>query len=689
MKQDNVIKIAFVEDSVEQAEQLINVMRNGGTAVRPSRAGTADEFAQSLDESPDIVLVNPSTKKLDVATVLRQVEASGKDVAIIAIVEKLNEDTISELFTSGIRGVALRGRPEQTLAIVRREFESLTTRRQVRRLEAALRESERRCDALLDSSRDAIAYVHEGMHVRANQAYLEQFGFEEFDDILGLPILDMIASEDADRFKTLLRNLSRGDKPPMEHIEFQARRGDGNRFKTIVEFAHATFEGEPCLQIVFRREIVDPNDVAQLTRDTVTGLWNRAHTLELVDRAVASATDGETGRALLLVEPDNWKDIVPAIGMGNADQLFAGIAARIRDVLDDDDEAGVLGEHTIGVVLHSRSDAEVHGLIENLRSSVAAQIFDVGARSITVSLTVGGSLLAERNAKTETLLEQASTALRNAQNQGGNRSEVHDPSAREKADAERDLYWLNLVRDALDNDNFLLYHQQIISLQDAAGEFYEILVRMRGPNGDVLPSYFMPVAERHGMLPAVDRWVLGHAIDTLHQRERDGLTTTYFVKLTLASLHDATLLPWLAQRVGEAKLRRSTIVVEMPESKVLTSLRPAQEFITGWKKVGGRFALEQFGSGLNSFQMLTHVDADYLKIDRSFMTELPQHPENQKKIAEICAEARGLGKQTIAEWVEDAASTSLLFACGVDFVQGNFLQEPVMVVADRHDFTHA
>jgi len=664
-------------------------MRNGGTAVRPSRAGTPDEFAQSLDESPDIVLVNPATKKLDVATVLRQVEASGKDVAIIAIVERLNEDTISELFTAGVRGIALRGRPEQTLAIVRREFESLTTRRQVRRLETALRESERRCDALLDSSRDAIAYVHEGMHVRANQAYLEQFGFEEFDDILGLPILDMIASEDADRFKTLLRNLSRGDKPPVEHIEFQARRGDGNRFKAIVEFAHATFEGESCLQIVFRREIIDPNVVAQLTRDTVTGLWNRAHTLELVDRAVASATDGETGRALLLVEPDNWKDIVPAIGMGNADQLFAGIAGRIRDVLDDDDEAGVLGEHTIGVVLHARSDAEVHGLIENLRSSVAAQIFDVGSRSITVSLTVGGSLLAERNANAETLLEQASTALRNAQNQGGNRSEVHDPSAREKADAERDLYWLNLVRDALESDNFLLYHQQIISLQDAAGEFYEILVRMRGPNGDVLPSYFMPVAERHGMLPAVDRWVLGHAIDTLHQRERDGLTTTYFVKLTLASLHDATLLPWLAQRVGEAKLRRSTIVVEMPESKVLTSLRPAQEFITGWKKVGGRFALEQFGSGLNSFQMLTHVDADYLKIDRSFMTELPQHPENQKKIAEICVEAHAQGKQTIAEWVEDAASTSLLFSCGVDFVQGNFLQEPVMVVADRHDFTHA
>jgi EAL domain-containing protein (putative c-di-GMP-specific phosphodiesterase class I)/GGDEF domain-containing protein len=402
---------------------------------------------------------------------------------------------------------------------------------------------------------------------------------------------------------------------------------------------------------------------------------------------VAAATEGEVGQALLLVEPDNWREIVAGIGLGNADELFSDLAHLIHETLDDDDEIGVLGDHTLGLILHSRSDAAVHGLIENLRSSVAAKIFDIGARSITLSLSVGGALLAERNANAETLLEQASTALHSVQNQGGNRSEVYDPAAREKADAERDQYWLGLVRDALRDDNFLLYHQQIISLQDAAGEFYEILVRMRGPNGDVLPSYFMPVAERHGMLPALDRWVLGHAIDTLRERERDGLTTTYFVKLTLASLHDTTLLPWLQERLAAAKLRRSTVVVEMPESKVLTSLRPAQDFVTGWKTVGGRFALEQFGSGLNSFQLLTHVDADYLKIDRSYMTELPQHPENQKKISEICNEARSQGKQTIAEWVEDAASTSLLFACGVDFVQGNFLAEPVMVVAN--DYTHA
>jgi EAL domain-containing protein (putative c-di-GMP-specific phosphodiesterase class I) len=170
--------------------------------------------------------------------------------------------------------------------------------------------------------------------------------------------------------------------------------------------------------------------------------------------------------------------------------------------------------------------------------------------------------------------------------------------------------------------------------------------------------------------------VLHRVISALQIRESRGMHTTFFVKLTADSIGDDTLLPWLAERLRRAALKHGRIVLEMTESKIMTMLRPAQEFVNGWKKLGGQFALEQFGSGLNSFQLLNHVDADYLKIDRSYMADLPQHAESQKKIAEICEQAKTLQRQTIAEWVEDATSTSLLFACGVDFVQGNFLQIP-------------
>ncbi|WP_430388622.1 EAL domain-containing response regulator [Dyella sp. 20L07] len=676
MKTDQVIKILFIEKSVEDAEQIISLLRNNGIAVRPARATSAEQVTAALDElGPDIVLFDPAIGTLELREVARMMDAHGRDLSLIALVGQVDNATITELFVSGARSVALRPQPKQLMAVIQREFDALNARRQLRRLETALRESERRCDALLDSSTDAIAYVHEGMHVRANHAYLETFGYTDFDDLLGLPVLDMVGPHDADEFKSTLKGLSRGEKPNGP-IELQARRADATSFKASVEFAHATFEGEPCLQVVFRRQQVDTHVIEQLQRDPVTGLFNRARMLECIDQSVAAATEGAKGQSLLLIEPDNWQAIVGGVGLAKADELLAAFAARVESQLGAHDTAGLLAEHTVGVLLHARNDDGIKQWITGLQQAIAGGIFDLGTRSLTVTASIGGSLLGEKNANTELLLNQASQALRNAQSQGGNRSDLHDPAAREKADEERERYWLEVLQQALIQNDFVLYHQQTISLQDAEGEFSEILLRLNGPQGEVLPGFFMPIAEKHNLTPAIDRWVLNQTIEALRARDRMGTPSTFFVKLTSSSLEDAQLLPWLGERLKEASLKHGQLVLETTESKVVTALRPAQEFIKAWKKLGGQFALEQFGSGLNSFQLLTHIDADYLKIDRSYMADLPQQPESQRKVAEICRQARELKKQSIAEWVEDAASTSLLFACGVDFVQGNFLQEP-------------
>ncbi|MBQ4854112.1 EAL domain-containing protein [Rhodanobacter sp. B2A1Ga4] len=676
MKKDFVIKILFVESSLEEAEQIISLLRNTGIAVRPARATNAEQMQAAVNElEPDVVMFDPAITSISLEDAVKVLDAYGRDYSLLGLVNAIDNQIVADLFVHGARGVASRSQPKQLIAVLQREFESLQTRRQVRRLETSLRESERRCDALLDSSTDAIAYVHEGMHVRANQAYLETFGYDSFDDLLGLPVLDMIDSAHADEFKTLLRGHARQEKTPSQ-LTLHARRADGSQFDATVEFAPATFEGEPCLQIVFRRQQVDQAMLQQLQRDPVTGLFNRARMLESIDDAVTAAAKGKKGQSLLLIEPDNWASLVGGIGLGKADELLAGFADRIRMLLGADDVAGMLAEHTLGVVLDTRADEAIKEWIAKLQHSVSNEIFDAGSRSITVTASIGGSLLGEKNANTELLLNQASQALRTAQSLGGSQVELHDPAAREKADEERERYWLELLRKALTGEGLVLYHQQTISLQDAEGDYSEILLRMNGPQGEVLPGFFMPIAEKHGLTGAIDRWVFGQAIKALQDREGQGQQTTFFVKLTAASLQDDSLLAWLGDRLKQAGLKRGQLVLEMTESKVMTLLRPAQEFVNGWKKLGGRFALEQFGSGLNSFQLLNHIDADYLKIDRSYMADLPQHPESQKKVTEICQQAHELKRQTIAEWVEDATSTSLLFACGVDFVQGNFLQQP-------------
>lgn len=685
MMQEPITRIIIVEETAEDAEQIISVLRNGGIAVRPQRVTSDDEFAAALESlSPDLVLANPETREVDYAQIAHAIEANGNDIALLALADKLNDDVIARIFTSGSRGIALRNRPDQIQAVVRRELEALNMRRGVRRLEASLRESERRCDSLLDSSRDPIAYVHEGMHVRANRAYLEMFGFDDFEDVEGLTLLDLVAPAHTADFKDLLKRLSRGEKPP-PRLELAAQRADGSIFDAVMEFSPASYEGENCLQIVFRRQDVDPELARQLdelkSRDPLTGLYNRSHFIGLVDQAVAATVNGSKDQVLLLIEPDNFQSVNEGVGIGGTDALLKAMAATISAHLGDGDQAGRIGEHAFGVLLASRQHDDAHKIADAIRAGIEAQIVEAAGRSVSLTASIGGSLLGEKNANTQTLLAQASHALRGAQSQGGNRCDIHDPAATDKAEAEKERQWLEMIDSALASDGFVLYYQPVISLQGGEGEFYEALLRMQGPSGEVMPAYFFPVAERHGRLPAIDRWVIGRAISVLAERAKRPLPTTLFVKLTADSLQDVQLATWIGERLQAADIAGSSLVFEMPESKVVTSLKPARDFVEKMKQYGCAFTLEQFGSGLNSFQLLKHIDVDYLKIDRSFTSDLPQQEENQLKVRELCAQAEELGKRTIAEWVEDAPSMSILFSAGVHFVQGNFLREPENVMA--------
>ncbi|MBA8887957.1 diguanylate cyclase (GGDEF)-like protein/PAS domain S-box-containing protein [Dokdonella fugitiva] len=684
-RSDNIIKLLLVDDSVDDAEQTISILRNGGIAVRPARASNEAELEAALEQqTPDLIIADLNCKELPLQRVHELAERGGRDITLIAFGRGVTEAAIVKAFREGARAMMLRDSHEHVQMIVRREFEALTMRRSVRRLEASLRESERRCEALLDSSRDPIAFVHEGMHVRANKAYLEMFGFDEFEDVEGMSILDMIASQDADDFKSLLKRLSKGEKPP-QRLNLKAQRSDGSTFDATMEFTEASYEGEPCQQITFRLQTVDPNLTQELEamrqKDLVTDLYNRQYLMTQLEEAVARAANGKTDQALLLLEPDNFKQVLDTVGLGNADVLLGDMATMLRRHAGEDLVAGRVSEHTFGLLLPAHDVDATRKLGEKLRNAFGEKIFEVGKQSISLTMSIGGALLGEKNANASAVMNSAMTALRSSQNEGGNRLNVIDPSEQDKAAVESTRRWLEAIDHALAHNGFVLYYQPIISLHGAEGDYYEILLRMAGPKGEIPPAQFLPIAERNGRMPAIDRWVIANAIRAIAERERSGHKTTFFVKLTPQSLEDQTLLPWVAQQLKTARQRGDSLVFEMPESKVVTSLKPARAFAKGLEQIHCGFALEQFGSGLNSFQLLKHIPVNYLKIDRNFMAELPKHKENQEKIKEICDQAHHAGKLTVAEFVEDAASMSILFSCGVNFVQGNFLQEPEKILS--------
>ena len=680
-RNETMVRLLIIDDSVEDAEAIVSGLRNGGVAVRPSRPEQADDLPAMLSSQPlDLVLVAQVSKLISAADVISQVEASGKDLPVVMVLDKIDKTTVLDAIDLGARSFVLRSHIDHVRSVVRSEFADLEARRSQRRLEGQVRETERRCDALIASSRDPIAYVHEGMHIRANDAYLEMFGFETFDDVEGMSLLDLVAPAHVEGFKKLLKGLSKGEAPPPRY-ELEARGMDGSGFAAVMEFTAATYEGEACQQIVFRRQENDPElarELDELRRiDQVTGLLNRQTFLHALEDAVAAAAHDGANHGLLLIEPDHHLQLLQDIGLDAADALAAALAERIRPLLRDTDQAARFGEHSFAVLARDSDHARTSQLAEQIRAAMSKDVIEAGERSLSVTISIGGVQVSERIASVSQVLAKASHGLKSSIGFGGDRVEIFDPGAVDRAEEERIAQWVTRIRNALDNNRFLLHFQPVVSLHGEPGAMYEAYLRLDGVDGELVPPMaFLPIAEEHGLMDEIDRWVAGQAIKIIGERARGNHPTRVLVKVSQASFNDDRLSNHIASQLAEHDAPANALILQLTESKVFTHLRDAQRFRTSIVALGCQVGLEQFGSGLNSMQLLSHFEPSFLKIDRSFVQELSKTPEHQKRIREIAEKAKARNIRTIAEFVEDPASMSNLFTSGVDYVQGNFLAPP-------------
>ncbi|QNP40441.1 EAL domain-containing response regulator [Lysobacter solisilvae (ex Woo and Kim 2020)] len=677
---DTALRLLIVDDSVEAAEAIVSGLRNAGIAVRPSRPENEDEFQALIDSQPqDVVLAEQKAVSVPFATVMEKVNASGKDLPVMVLTSSIDEDALLKMMALGARRIVLREYMDHILHVLRSEWVDLEARRSYRRLEAQIREIERRCDTLIDSSRDPIAYIHEGMHIRANSAYLEMFGFDSFEDIEGMSLLDLVAPKKVDEFKKLLKQLSKGETPPPRY-ETEAVTMEGEHFPAVMEFTPATYEGENCLQVVLRKqeEVFDPKAAEELERlrqiDQVTGLLNRQTFLRALEDTVGETAAKATTHGLLLIEPDHYARLLQEIGLDAADELVAALAERLRATVGPDDVVARFGEHQFAVLTHNSDYPQTVRLAESLRAAFADAVTEARNHSLNVTLSIGGVQIGEKIANVPAILGKASQGLQSTIGVGGNRAEIHDPSATDRAELERVAAWVARIREAITSDQFVIHFQPLVPLHGAPEEMYETLLRLRGEDGGLVqPLTFLPIAEEHGLLGEIDRWVVGRAIRIIADRQRLNRRTRLMVKITQASLQDEGFVQHIGEQLKIHGVDGRLLVLQIPESKVFTNLRAAQQFQAGVAEFGVRVGLEQFGIGLNPFQLLSHFDASFIKIDRSFMKELGASAEHQQRVREFAAKAQELGKQTIAEHVQDAGSMTTLFGAGIDYAQGHFL----------------
>ena len=688
---DTALRLILVDDQVNEAEAIVSSLRNAGIAVRPLRAESLDELASQLAQQPvDMVLAEHASTLMPFNEVAMVVMGCGRDVPLLAVLDGVTDEILDSVQSQGAQAVALRGRPQQFLKNVRTEWHDLDARRSQRALEAQMRETERRCDALIDSSREPIAYIHEGMHIRANQAYLDMFGYETFEDIEGMSLLDLVSAADVTEFKALLKRLSKGEPPPPRH-ELTAHDIEGNDFPAVMEFTAAQYEGEACQQVIFRRQAqdVDPElarQVEQLKqRDAATGLLNRPTFLGLLDAAVAEAASHGAQHGLLLIEPDHYAQLLQVIGLDAADQLMAAMGQRLESA-GNGAVVGRFGEHQLALLVRGSDHMATSELAERIRDAFAEHVLEVGENSLNATVSIGGVQIGEKIASTSQVLAKASQGVVAAIGVGGNRVELFDPGAVDRAEQERIDAWVARIKVALEGDGFRVDYQPVIALAGDGSEMYEMFLHLYGSDGEpVEASTYLAIAEEHGLLGDIDRWAVARAIELAGERLRAGKRTSLLLSMSQEAVQDTSMAGFIAERLATAGVPGELLVLAVPEAKVFTNVRAAQDFVGAMAGVGVRIALERFGAGLNSMQLLTHFDPAFLKIDPQFMTDLAKSADSQQQVRNIANQAHGRGIRTIADRVQDAASMTMLFSAGVDYVQGNFLAPtgPSM----NHDFS--
>jgi diguanylate cyclase (GGDEF)-like protein len=415
--------------------------------------------------------------------------------------------------------------------------------------------------------------------------------------------------------------------------------------------------------------------------DSLTGLLNRRRFRAELDQYVSfTARYGGRG-AVMVIDIDGLKEVNDRLGHQAGDTLIRRVAEILRERVRATDLVARLSGDEFAVLMPQTDTAGALQLGEDLRAQVAEGLplnLDLGDASISVGITMFGG---QGGMGAEAVLVAADQAMYQAKAEGRNRIMLFHAPGENGGSPQRAQTTSARIRDALTQDRLRLATQPIRSLASGGIERYELLLRMTGEDGELLPAAsFIEVAERSGMVQELDRWVVAKALEMIGERERAGAPVSLHMNISGASMTDLSVLEFIERRLDEGGADPARCTFEITQSARIEDYDTAAGFADRLSEFGCEVAIDDYGAGLGSFSYLKKMPFDVIKIDGAFVREMPSNDADQLTVKAIVEIARGLGKRTIAEFVEDEATTQLLREYGVDMAQGYHLGRPMDAV---------
>lgn len=451
----------------------------------------------------------------------------------------------------------------------------------------------------------------------------------------------------------------------LTQLSYPVSDPDGRAIGRLWIYEDITHERQTAQQLIYLAE-----------HDALTGLYNRHRFQDHLERTL-SASQRSGGRfALLYFDLDEFKSINDSFGHRAGDTVLVRAAGEIASLVRGGEMFARLGGDEFAILVGVRTGDEPAQLAERVVHAISAIPLRFRGSNIRLTTSVGIAYFPEHGDNAEDLVAHADAAMYQAKGSGKNTWSVYDPS-RNLAEAmlER-MTWSSRIAQALELDGLELHFQGIYHTRDGSLSHLEALVRMRDPHAPdrlIMPGQFIPVAEKNGQILEIDRWVIRQSIATLARHP--GLAALA-VNVSGRSFDEPTLPHYIQAQLQEHDVDPRRLIIELTETAAVSEMQDAQRFIEALQQAGCLICLDDFGSGFSTFAYLKYLGVQILKIDGMFIRDLPNNRDNQAFVKAMIDVARGLGKVTVAEFVEDAATLDMLARFGVDMAQGYHLDRP-------------
>jgi diguanylate cyclase (GGDEF)-like protein/PAS domain S-box-containing protein len=440
--------------------------------------------------------------------------------------------------------------------------------------------------------------------------------------------------------------------------------------------------------LVLRDVTIEREFVARLSwqasHDALTGLANRREFEARLEKALDKLSHKPGTHSLMFLDLDQFKVVNDTCGHAAGDQLLKQISDLLQENLQNLPIHALLarlGGDEFGVLLEDCDANSAAAVAERLRLAVQELRFVWNGCAFNISMSIGLVHVAEAGTMEETL-RAADMACYMAKEKGRNRVQTYSPSDSELVQRVEEMTWVQKIRNGLDEQRFCLFAQEIHALNTDEPRYshIELLLRLRDEDGKLIqPSSFMPAAERYGLMPLIDRWVVRNAFALIASRLRASEPTrlsSCAINLSGVTFGDNDFVDYVRRQFEIHQVPPGMVCFEITETSAITNLSSAKQFIQALKKLGCRFSLDDFGTGMASFSYLKHLPVDIIKIDGGFVTEMLNSKIDRAMIEMIVHIAKVMGKSTVAEFVESNEVLEALREIGVDYAQGYAIGKP-------------